>query len=252
MTEQFQTLVRQELSSDPAPPRDVVTAALRAGRRGRRRRWAAATGAVALLAAAIVALPSVVPWQAWRLSSQAGAAVRVVPASGPMVPATPAGALEALRYLLPTGRLGPYTGQWDFENMFVVRAEYTTDRGTITVALNIMSNDNAVMGTEECPHTLFFTTSCVTTTLADHRVVTVMHVDGNCDEATVVRVTRPDRTEVVLFLSSCVRSSVPAPVLLTDGEAVAIAVNPVFGLRMPASVVDAGARDFPDLPGGPR
>jgi hypothetical protein len=247
----FQTLARTELAEDPPPARDVVSAALRAGRRGRRRLWALRTGAVALvLAIAAVALPSLVPWQAWRLSSQARS-IRVVPASGPMVPATPGGALEALRYLLPPGQSGAYQGEWLTDREILVRQQYSTGNGGGLVALNVTNVDRTAVSlasTDECRGSGIFAASCVRTTLTDGSVLTIQHMTTNCEEATVVSVLRPADTTVTLFLSDCDGRPVP----LTDAQAVAIAVNPVFAWRMPASLVDAGARDFPDLPGAPR
>jgi hypothetical protein len=247
----FQTLAREELAATPPPARDVAVQALRAGRRDRRRRWALRTGAVALvIAIAAVVVPSLVPWQAWRLSNQARS-IRVVPASGPMVAATPGGALEALRYLLPPGQAGPYLADSSIPQQIVVRMRYSTDHGSGDIALNITNVDRTavfISAPDECRGSGIFAASCVRTTLVDGSVLTIQHMSTNCEEATVVTVLRPADTNVTLFLSNCDGQPVP----LSDEEAVAIAVNPVFAWRMPASLVDAGARDFPDVSGAPR
>jgi hypothetical protein len=249
----FQTLIRLELAGDPPPSRDVVAGALRAGRRGRtRRRWVFASGAAAIIAIAAVALSSLVPWQAWRLSAQAGS-VRVVPASGPLVPATPAAALVALRYLLPPGLSGPYLGRWEGNRQFWVVTE-TTDRGTggeVRLTVSHIEGAYAAAG-DGCRGLAVPASSCVRTVLADRTVVTVAHVDRYCVGAMFVTVVRPSDTAVSLSVQGCLRSSVPARPLLTDAEGVAIAANPVFAWQMPASLVDSGAQSFPDLPEAPQ
>jgi hypothetical protein len=245
----FQTLVRQELGDEPPPPRDIAAAALKAGRGARRRRWAVASGAAAVLALAAIALPVLLPWSAWRLADQAGAA-RDVPVSGPLVPATPAGALEALRYLLPPGQPGRYSGEWSDPRQFTVRTEQTTAHGPGTVALNITHQPgeyDMFVRADPC-HGALPVSSCTRTTLADGTVVTLLHMTGNCDESTVVSVLRSTDTQVTLSQSTCGG----AGALLSDAQAVAIAANPVFAWQMPTSLVDAGARDFGDLPGAPR
>ena len=245
----FQTLVRRELADAPPPPRDIAAAALRAGRGSRRRRWAFASGAAAVVALAAVALPLLLPWAAWRVAEQAGS-VRDVPVSGPLVPATPGGALEALRYLLPPGQPGRYSGEWSDARQFTVRIEHTTGERRGAVALNITHQPgeyHLFVQADQC-HGALPVSSCVRTTLTDGTVVTLLHMNGNCDESTVVSVLRPADTQVTLSQSTCGGGGA----LLTDGQAVAIAANPVFAWQMPTSLVDAGARDFADLPGAPR
>jgi hypothetical protein len=245
----FQTLVRMELADEPPPPRDVIAPALRAGRRGRRQRWAFVAGAVAVIALAAVAVPSLAPWRSWRLSMQAGSPVPV-PVSGPPVLATPAGVLEALRYLLPAGQPGRYTGTQD-DTMIIVSTELTTDQGTGQVTLNVTHRPGhyAMMrDADTCRGSGRFARDCTRVTMSDGAVLTLMHMEGNCDETIEASSLRPDDTEVTVFVASCLRSSTPAPVVLTDAQAVAIAVNPVFGAHMASSLVDAGAKDFPDLP----
>jgi hypothetical protein len=245
----FQTLVRQELADAPPPPSDIAAAALRAGRGARRRRWALGTGVAAAVAVAALALPALLPWSAWRLADQAGS-TRDVPVSGPLVPATPGGALEALRYLLPPGQPGPYSAEWSDARQFTVRADQATSAGRSTVSLNITHQPgeyDTFAAADPC-HGGLPVSSCTRTTLADGTVVTLLHMNGNCDESTVVSVLRPTDTQVTLSQSICGG----AAALLSDAQAVAIAANPVFAWRMPASLVDAGARDFPDLPGAPR
>jgi hypothetical protein len=248
----FQTLVRQELADEPPPPRDIVGPAWRAGRRDRRRRHVVAVGAAVLVAAALVAVPSLPPVQAWRLGSQARA-TRVVPASGPMVPATPAGVLEALRFLLPPGPDAPLSGsaRWFGGDQFIV----TAVRGGREVTMNVSHRDGlySVFATaDECKGLADVTSTCVRTRLADGSVITFEHVEGNCTETTTVSVLRPTDTRVTLFVPSCLASTTPMPQMLTDAEAVAIAANPVFAWQMPDSLVTSGSRNFPDLPGTPQ
>lgn len=258
--EDLSELARNELVANPPPPRELAGPALRAGRRIRRTRWLAGAGGAAAL---VMVAALVVPGLLTRPPQQPGArsariAVIEVPATGPQVPATPAAALEALRYLLPSAQAGPYAGEWTGSDGFVVRTRLTTGLGTGQVTLNTTHHRAGLYAQTdpagECAATVERGDGCSHVTLADGTKVVVLHLNGDCDATTTVTATRPDETSVTVFVPTCFtgeESGPAAPALLSEDEAVAIAVNPAFGWTMASSLVEDGAGHFPDLPGAP-
>ena len=251
----FQTLATEELAGEAPPPRDVVGAALRSGKRHRLlRRSGLTTGVLATVVALAVGVATVPPWAEWRLRRQASVAAASVPWAGPLVPATPAGTLEALRYLLPPGHNGPYSGQF-WEYTIQVDTELTTPAGTGVV--HITMNHRADLwevfkDADVCTYTDSSTkSSCVRVVRADGTIVTLMHMIGNCVEDLFVEVYKPSSTNVYLTASACRNDGTPAHRVLNDDEAVAIATNPIFEWKMPSSLVEAGGQQFPDLPTSP-
>jgi hypothetical protein len=81
--------------------------------------------------------------------------------------------------------------------------------------------------------------------------MTIEHRPDNCLQDTAVVAKWPDGTVVELDVASCLADgahTVPARPALTVDEAVKIASDPRWGVRMDAALVDAGGARFPALP----
>jgi hypothetical protein len=244
------TLARQELADNPAPPRDVVAGALRAGRRRLlRRRLAGAGGAVMVMIAAAVGVPALLDGGGSAAVTPVGSvAVQPVPGHGPPVPATPAGVLRVLAYLVPEVAYGHHSGMW-IEGQVAVTTSLTTGLGEGELGLNVSFGTGryaTLDTTGACD--LYFTSSCEYRNFDDGTKLQVLHIPGNCTEATTVTAMRPDDVSVTLFVSTCLNSRTPAPAQLTTDQAIAIVMNPAFDRYLASSVVADGQAQFPDLP----
>jgi len=240
--ESFAVQVRDELAAEPPPARDVVAGALKAGKAARRRRVAGAVvGALAAVVLVVAAVPATVAWfQRPRI------AVVTVPANGPEVPATPAGALEVLRVLMPGATFGEYDAFVFSSDQFSVYVEATTARGTGSLRLNISYWPGRYAA--RCPNAGTGIT-CRQWELSDRTRLEIFQDPDNCVNALMVSARRPDDTEVTLWVPTCLDSMAPAPQLLTADEALSIVANPALNTRMALSLVSSGAEHFPNVPG---
>jgi len=253
-----QQLAREEFTVNPPPPRDVVSGALRAGRRLRRWRRAIVGGGLVLVGA-FIAITTITRYADPLGVTAADVVIVPVPTSGAKVQATPAGVLEALSYLVPGTYVSPEAtyntierGNTDDVDMIIVSAKVTTARGSGQITVNITRNPGVYAQTTtsgKCHR--YYAESCSYLNLDDGTKVVILHMDGNCDETTTVTATRPSDVEVTVFVPTCIDSRTPAPQMLTAAEAVAIAANPALDMQMAASLVEAGAQHFPDLPETP-
>ena len=89
-----------------------------------------------------------------------------------------------------------------------------------------------------------------TSTLPDGRTVTVM--SGTPNQNLRVQVTRADGWSVSVFAPAWLafngQENKPAPVVLTEEQALKIASDPRIDKQLPADIVKQGAKEFPNLP----
>ena len=83
-------------------------------------------------------------------------------------------------------------------------------------------------------------------------LIRIEHPAGNCIEATMVTVIRPDNNAVSLADATCQMwngtANVPSPAPLTQAQAIAIASDDLWSLSMDQALVQAGAKTYPTLP----
>lgn len=235
MTEELRSLLRDELGAERPPPLgDLVGAAVRDGRRIRRRRRLAALGcgtAVAGVMAVAVALGG--PYGAAPGPQPVPAASRVPdaspsPAGGARVPATPEAMLVLLRDLVPPGRSGDFAKGGGKD----LRVQMSLDRGDGPGLIRVsVAGYPSVTGT-------------------GRPEVTVQEMPDTCTQSVVVRADWPGGLTVQADLSTCRPSgsgSTPSPLALTGEEATAVVSDPRWGAAMDPALVRAGEQEFPDL-----
>lgn len=278
MTDELRALLRAELHAERPPPiGDVVGAAVRAGRRHRRQRrlgrvglGAAVAGAVALVVVLVsdvgvaarpgVALPAGAPAAATPGVGPGTSAGPLSPETVPIGPTAPTAAphartltihkgtqpsegtrkkataaamLHLLTQLLPPGRTSRY-GVVPGDGL---RVQLSLDGGAGPGLVRVAVD----RGTP------------VARAASGAVVLTVRHFPDDCARSTVVDADRPDGTLVRLDVSSCrPDDGRPVPPALTTDEAVAVAVDPRWGVTMAATLVDDGAKRFPDVPAAAR
>jgi len=197
------------------------------------------------------------------------------PASGPRVPATGAGLLELLNSLLPAGKTSGYEGG---SRMVQTYLDDGSGPGMIRVFVGMAVPDSQLA--EACAkakrttcHQLgvpsptsspvplgsgFVLPSAAATgvtsdyrSLPDGSVVEIFQVPDNCVQRVGVSLVRPDGTTVALDVASCLawdgKTNPKGRLALTVDQAVAIADDPRWGTTIAQSLVDAGAKDYPNL-----
>lgn len=237
MNDDLGALLRAELGAECPPPLgDLVAAAMRDGRRVRQRRRAGLAGAGVVLAA----VAAVVVVAVTEGGMAAGMSPGIVPTGVPTVPgstvastltvrsgtqgaggmqkkATSAAMLHLLTTLLPPGRTSRY-GAFPGDDL---RVGVALDGNDVRVALTGPDLPSPRPGAVR---------------------VTVTSTQGDCSRATEALAAWPDGTTVEVDVPACAPRTGPA---LTSDQAVRIAADPRWGVRMQAALVDAGAQQFP-------
>lgn len=265
MDHDFRSVLEAELAGHPEPPLgNLVESSVRRGRRLRTVRrlqlGGAAVALVGVVVVAVVASGGRVPWApagrggftqqpaagtpATTSAATPGAAPTSSPAD-PLVPATPAGALELLLSLLPPGRTSHYAGTAEPGlDLLQIQTYLDTGSGPGMLRLNV---DTQVPVTGGHPPA-----GVVRRPLPDGNIASVLQLPGNCVQRTVVEVTRPNGDVVQINIANCLvwngNANPPAPPVLTVQQAIAIADDPRWGAKLPKSLVDAGEARFPHLP----
>jgi hypothetical protein len=261
VTEDLRALLRADLSGERPPPLgDLVGAAIRDGRRIRRKQRigrigagllaiAAAVTAFVLLgdggvagrryppteAAGVLSPPSVPPAvpgppntaEARTLTIRGG----TTRAGGSREKATSAAMLHLLTQLLPPGRtthLGVAAGD-------DLQVQLYLDDGSGPGMVRVSVGKNGPIS-DEPPRGRTVS-------------MTIRHMPDNCLQGTVVDAAWPDGTLVQVFVASCLDPAGP-PTLpaLTVEQAVRVAADPRWGVTMDTALVAAGAKQFPILP----
>ena len=266
MTEDLRALLRADLSGERPPPLgDLVGAAIRDGRRIRRRQRIRRIGAgLVAIAAAVTAfvlvgdggvagrrfppieaagvlspgsVPPAVPVpartaEARTLTIRGGTTV----AGGSREKATSAAMLHLLTQLLPPGRtthLG-VAAQDDLQVQLYL--DDGSGPGMVRVGVEKAGPINDGPIADEPPR-------------GETVSVTISHMPDNCLQGTVVAAAWPDGTLVQVDVASCLdRSGPPTLPALTVDQAVRVAVDPRWGVTMDRALVAEGAKQFPSLP----
>lgn len=256
MEEHFRARLAAELDDGVEPPLgDLVPGALRQGRRLRFVRRTKIT-ASALVAAGVLAVGVLAGGPLFNGHGSVvgtagnhtpGANLTVGPAptgsdpavpSGNTLPATPATLAYRLQQLLPPGAISHVTSL-PIDPVTNVRLHLTTGHGTGMVYLAVYNGTlNCVVGT------------CGT----QHGVRTSLILNGdNCIQSQIVEVAHSDGVLVEVDLSTCLdeggAANLPAAQILTTQQAIALAADPSWGLRMNAPLVTAGGQKYPELVG---
>lgn len=245
MDESFHDRLAQELAARPEPPLgDLVTGALRQGRRlrlVRRARIAAATlVTVAVLAFGVVLAghalgPARVP--------TAQAHLTVIPAP-PTVPTTPAAIAYHLRQLLP-GRVLTHLSHLGGSEPLNLEFYLLTPHGPGRVYLTIA---HASLG-GRCMRDTGMTSSCSVS--PGGMFTDVIRIPDNCIQDMSVEVDHGNGTVVQVDVSRCLdwngTTNPPGHPALTEQQAIAIAADPGWGTRMDASLVRAANARYPSL-----
>jgi hypothetical protein len=240
MTEELRTRLQSELDAERRPPLgDVVSVALRDGKRIRRvRRFGAVGAGTAVAGVVALAVAFVGPFgspggsaaPAPRVEA-AAAPVLAYSAGGDLAAATPATLLELLTTLVPTGTTSDYA-----RGTSGLGAQLYLDLGKGPGMIRVVvSKDKRGHGVRK-----------------GQPKVRVDHPKRNCVQKTVVEATWNDGTKVLVSIASCLAwdgtQNKPAAAALTAAQATVIATDPRWGVEMDAALVAAGAKQFPQLP----
>lgn len=253
LEEQLHDRLAAELDERAEPPLgDLVAVALHEGKRLRRnRRVTVVAGALAvvavlavgaLLGGRLVAGPGRVP-----AATNSGSTLTVAPATtGPAattglpsaatLPATPAAIVYRVGQLLPADRISDVATVRDGS----LNARLYLNRGagigmvTVTVGRGGPDCSNGACKRER-----------------DGTVVVVLPNAGNCVQSEAIQAGHPDGTLVQVDLSTCLMwngtANPPAANVLSVAQAITIATDPSWGLRMNAGLVVTAARTYPSL-----
>jgi hypothetical protein len=276
-------LLRADLGAERPPPLgDLVGAAIRDGRRIRRKRrlgiFGASAAVVAALASSVMLIgdagvaaryePAAVPparavLEATALPPQTVPIMPAAPtgrprartltihsgtarADGLQKKATSAAMLHLLTRLLPPGRATHY-GVVSGDDL---RVQLYLDDGNgpamVRVALDKNPPGDGKDKVDRKPPVGDDSPRGRTVT------VTIQHMPDNCLRSTAVDATWPDGTVVRVDVASCLPfdgvQSRPTRSALTADEAVRVATDPRWGMTMDEGLVTVGERQFPRLP----
>jgi hypothetical protein len=248
VTDDLRARLRADLNAERPPPLgDVVRAALRDGRRiRRRRRWSAAGAGLAIAAAATLtagadrltdrpvagppaaATPGYVPFAATGPATPVPVRTLTVPsgvqrAAGPPAKATPPAMLFLLTQLLPPGP----TSRYAVAPGAALHVGLDLDRGSGPAPLRVMMGDDGPGGAAR----------------GGTATVTVLHAPDDCTRDTVVGARWPDGTDVRVEVAACGH-----PPALSVDEAIRLAADPRWGLSMDVDLVKQGTARFGELP----
>lgn len=279
MGEDFHDRLAQELAERPEPPvGDLVTGALSRGRRLRAVRRAkivvGALGLTALLVGGVVLggqllggggamhrqLPAasgtahppyltIAPHSAAepydRTAPWHGAPAPVIEQpAGPKSPVTPAAIAYRLAQLLPAGQVSHVERGQDTSGE--ISLNFDPGHGTGRLHMWLASAGPIEAG---CASTPDSPTTCLIGPGGAH--VWVIHEVGNCVEDTVVLAEHGNGVVVQLDISTCLAwngtTNPPAARALTTAQAIAIACDPTWGIRMSTALVTSGAQRYPHL-----
>ncbi|MFG1609664.1 serine/threonine-protein kinase [Actinoplanes sp. NPDC049265] len=233
--------------SPPRVPRSVERLAARTSRRRKRNAFAAAGGAVALTAAAILGL-AVNPdsgqagtprtntaVERGGVAAAASGSPRTNAAPAPVArKTTPQAMLELLAQMFPDRKLlRASTAPADEKRLFV-QVLMSGDQGLGRMAVEISRDKN--------PDSEVRTTG---------PRITVQRPAGNCIQNVIVVADWDDGTHVEVTVSTCLpwngSANPESPPPLTVPEAKKVASDPRWGVTMDGDLVTAGAKHFPDL-----
>ncbi len=253
MDDNFHTRLAAELDNEHEPPLgDLVTNALRQGRRRRTmRRTTYAAGTLMTTGALITGL--IISGQSGRHAPQAaiGSAhpsLSIAQSSSsktpaPQSPVTSAAVVYRLKQILPPGTTSAY-GQAGNGTVF---GQIALDRGHGPNMLRLHVGTLSVP--YHCGDHTDPTLSIQCSTLPDGARLALIRFSDDCNQSLVVAVYRSNGVNVLLNVMTCLTTNGHAnPPALSQAEAVTIADDPGWGRTMDSTLVAAAQREFPDLP----
>jgi hypothetical protein len=252
LTEDLRAWLRAELDAEQPPPLgDVVAAAIRDGRRLRRKRrlalFGSAAALIALLGSGLVMLGNPAITQEEALSPQSVPAGTAAPvpareartltihsgtagAVGTRTKATSAAMLHLLTQLLPPGRTSHFAASADDD----LQVQLYVDDGRGPAMVRVAVAKNAPFGDER--------------SRGGTATVMISHDPGDCLTATTVDARWPDGTLVEVEVPTCLSGEAPARPALTPDEAIRLATDPRWGITMDRRLVTEGRLRFPEVP----
>jgi hypothetical protein len=176
------------------------------------------------------------------LPASSAASTKSAPAANKdLVKATPAGLLELLLPLLPSGKTSHYAGN---AQELMVQTYLDGGAGPGMIRIDV-ANANDLGGNAKIAPT------GVKSASSDGTTYRVTRLPDNCIQNTIVSVQHPDGTMVQINLASCLawdgKQNKPAKLALTVAQAVKIGADPRWGVQIDKSLVTAGAKHFPHL-----
>ncbi|WP_250003746.1 hypothetical protein [Actinoplanes sp. M2I2] len=283
MTEDLRALLRAELNNERPPPLgDVVGAALRDGRRVRRRRRAGFMAGGSATVLALVLAGGVAAYSEPRHSAGVGSAPAApVVAPSPAATAWPNAPGQAAQKATvspgsvpvgPTALLTGRPGRTLAIHSGVDQAAGTREKATTGAMLHLLTQllpagrtSNAAVSGAGDPHVqirldrgtgpglLRVTVGLLPVEGArpprgGTATVTILHVADNCLQDTVAIARWPDGTAVQVDVASCLTGSSRGPRALTADEAATVAADARWGVTMDPDLIKAGAREFGRVP----
>jgi hypothetical protein len=248
MEDNFHTRLAAELDNEHEPPLgDLVTNALRQGRRRRTmRRTTYVAGTLVTTGALIAGL--VIGGQSGRHAPPAaiGAAhpsLLITRSSTSKSPVTSAAIVYRLKQLLPPGTTSDYGRAGDIPAF----GQLALDRGHGPGILRL--HVGTLTGPGRCAPHGDATLSVQCSTLPDGAQLSIMRFADDCNQSLVIDVHHSSGVNVLFDVTTCLATNGHAnPLALSVAEAVAIADDPGWGRTMDSALVAAAQREFPDLP----
>ena len=227
-----------ELAAQPEPPLgDLVTNALRQGKRRRRTGIAgSALAVVAVLVAGLLLGGHAIGHHTPSASSEL--------TETPTSRTTAAAVAYHLKQLVPHGNFSHFTVMSGAEDL-----QFYLDRGQGPGMARITISPIVQFDCAPDTANQSVTTACGTTPSGLR--AKVMGNYGNCIQTTSVTVDHGNGIEVTVDVASCLpwngTRNPPCPMALSNGEALTIAADPAWGPRMDTSLVKLANAEYPAL-----
>jgi hypothetical protein len=248
MEDDFHTRLAAELDNEHEPPLgDLVTNALRQGRRRRTMRRTTYAGGTLVTTGALIA-GLVISGQSGRHAPPAaiGAAhpgLSIAQSSAPRSPVTSAAIVFRLKQILPPGTTSDYGRASDVPAW----GQIALDRGHGPAKL--LLHVGTPTGPGRCVTHSDAGLSVQCATLPDGARLSLMRFSDDCNLSLVVDVYHSNGVNVLFDVTTCLTTNGRAnPPALSVAEAVAVADDPSWGVTMDSALVAAAQREFPDLP----
>jgi hypothetical protein len=171
----------------------------------------------------------------------------VIPQSaGPKTPATPAAIVYRLQQLLPAGRTSAF-GRSSDGSLF---GQLSLDKGHGPSMMRMNIGTGGPLTPAGCTSGHDYTVTC--STLPSGAKVQVTKISDNCIQSLVVDVDHGNGVVVQLDVATCGAwngtTNPPCDPALTETQAIAIAADPSWGLKMASALVTAAHQRFAHLP----
>lgn len=199
---------------------------------------------------AVAAGAHVVPTTAPATTSKAVATTAGIPQpTGPKSTTTPAAIIYRLQQLLPAGQTSGFGKSVDgaiFGQIYLNQGH-----GPAMLRMEITQQKSDYVDpdpVDPCKSGKGYTTTCTTFNGAQ---VVITRIPDNCIQSLVVDVDHGDGVDVQLNVSTCLawdgHENKPTGSALNVDQAVKIAADPSWGVRMDSGLVAAAAQKFPHL-----